>query len=259
MSNLFITNVKTILTAPGGIDLVVVKIETNEPGLYGLGCATFTQRIYAVQSAIDEYLAPFLIGKDPARIEDIWQSAAVSGYWRNGPVMNNALSGIDMALWDIKGKQAGLPVYELLGGKCRDGIALYVHTDGADEVEVEDSARAKMEEGYQYIRCQMGMYGGAGTDDLRLIANRMVKAKNIQPKRSPRTKAPGSILIRKPMRKAFRVCLIICAINWVSAWSYSMMPMNVLRRLMPFIWLKRWSLISFSSLKIRLLPRIRSG
>jgi len=191
VSNLFITNVKTILTAPGGIDLVVVKIETNEPGLYGLGCATFTQRIYAVQSAIDEYLAQFLIGKDPARIEDIWQSAAVSGYWRNGPVMNNALSGIDMALWDIKGKQAGLPVYELLGGKCRDGIALYVHTDGADEVEVEDSARAKMEEGYQYIRCQMGMYGGAGTDDLRLIANRMVKAKNIQPKRSPRTKAPG--------------------------------------------------------------------
>lgn len=144
-----------------------------------------------MQSAIDEYLAPFLIGKDPARIEDIWQSAAVSGYWRNGPVMNNALSGIDMALWDIKGKQAGLPVYELLGGKCRDGIALYVHTDGADEAEVEDSARAKMEEGYQYIRCQMGMYGGAGTDDLRLIATRMVKAKNIQPKRSPRNKAPG--------------------------------------------------------------------
>ncbi|ECY5949579.1 starvation-sensing protein RspA, partial [Salmonella enterica subsp. enterica serovar Enteritidis] len=163
MSNLKITNVKTILTAPGGIDLAVVKIETNEPGLYGLGCATFTQRIFAVKSAIDEYMAPFLVGKDPTRIEDIWQSGVVSGYWRNGPIMNNALSGVDMALWDIKGKLAGMPVYDLLGGKCRDGIPLYCHTDGGDEVEVEDNIRARMEEGYQYVRCQMGMYGGAGT------------------------------------------------------------------------------------------------
>ncbi len=85
MSNLKITAVKTILTAPGGIDLAVVKVETNQPGLYGLGCATFTQRIHAVKTAIDEYMAPFLIGKDPARIEDIWQSACVSGYWRSGP------------------------------------------------------------------------------------------------------------------------------------------------------------------------------
>ena len=191
MSNLRITNVKTILTAPGGIDLAVVKVETSEPGLYGLGCATFTQRIFAVKSAIDEYMAPFLIGKDPTRIEDIWQSAAVSGYWRNGPIMNNALSGVDMALWDIKGKLAGMPVYDLLGGKCRDGIPLYCHTDGGDEVEVEDNIRARMEEGYQYVRCQMGMYGGAGTDDLKLIATQLARAKNIQPKRSPRSKTAG--------------------------------------------------------------------
>lgn len=117
MQNLKITDVRTILTAPGGIDLAVVKIETNEPGLYGLGCATFTQRIVAVEKAVNEYMKPFLIGKNPARIEDIWQSACVSGYWRNGPIMNNALSGIDMALWDLKGKVAGLPVYELLGGE----------------------------------------------------------------------------------------------------------------------------------------------
>lgn len=191
MQNLKITDVRTILTAPGGIDLAVVKIETNEPGLYGLGCATFTQRIVAVEKAVNEYMKPFLIGKNPARIEDIWQSACVSGYWRSGPIMNNALSGIDMALWDLKGKVAGLPVYELLGGKCRDGVPLYRHTDGADEIEVEDNIHSAIAEGYQYVRCQMGMYGGAGTDDLKLIASKLARAKNIQPKRSPANKTAG--------------------------------------------------------------------
>ncbi|WP_131865324.1 enolase C-terminal domain-like protein [Biostraticola tofi] len=191
MSHLKITGVKTILTAPGGIDLAVVKVETNQPGLYGLGCATFTQRIHGVKTVIDEYMSPFLVGKDPSRIEDIWQSASVSGYWRSGPIMNNALSGVDMALWDIKGKVAGLPVYELLGGRCRDGIPLYCHTDGGDEFEVEDAIRARMEEGFQHVRCQMGMYGGAGTDDLKLIATQLARAKNILPKRSPRVSTPG--------------------------------------------------------------------
>jgi mannonate dehydratase len=191
MNELQIRDVKVILTAPGGIDLVVVKVETNEPGLYGLGCATFTQRIYAVKSAIEDYLKPFVIGKDPRRIEDIWQSASVSGYWRNGPIMNNALSGIDMALWDIKGKLANLPVYELLGGKCRDGIPLYRHADGADEKEVEENILALMEEGYQYARCQMGMYGGSGTTDKKLINTIYEKSKNITSKRSPKNSQPG--------------------------------------------------------------------
>ncbi|QHT61370.1 starvation-sensing protein RspA [Paenibacillus lycopersici] len=160
MSNLTIRDVKTILTAPEGINLVVVKIETSEPGLYGLGCATFTQRYLAVATAIEEYLKPFLIGKDPHRIEDLWQTAMVSSYWRNGPVLNNALSGVDMALWDLKGKIAGLPVYQLLGGKCREAAAVYRHADGRDEREVEENVRKFMEQGLRYVRCQMGGYGG---------------------------------------------------------------------------------------------------
>ncbi|MBB75738.1 MAG: starvation-sensing protein RspA, partial [Planctomycetaceae bacterium] len=117
-----IENVKTILTAPAGIRLVVVKIETNEPGLYGLGCATFTQRARVVETAVDKYLRPFLLGKDVTQIEDIWQSSFVSSYWRNGPVLYNAMSGVDMALWDILGKRAGLPVYDLFGGKSRRAV-----------------------------------------------------------------------------------------------------------------------------------------
>lgn len=155
-----ITDVRVILTAPVASRLIVVKIETSEPGLYGLGCATFTQRHLAVRCAVEDFLKPFLIGKDPQRSEDLWHTAWVNSYWRNGPVLNNALSGMDMALWDIKGKIAGLPVYQLLGGKCREGAAVYRHADGRDEVHVEDNVRALMEQGFHYIRCQMGGYGG---------------------------------------------------------------------------------------------------
>jgi mannonate dehydratase len=160
MSKITIRDVRVILTAPTGINLVVVKVETSEPGLYGLGCATFTQRSLAVKSAIEDYVKACVVGKDVQRIEDIWQLVYQNAYWRNGAVLNNALSGLDMALWDIKGKLANMPVYELLGGKCREGVAVYRHCDGSEPAEVEDRARAYMEQGYMYLRCQLGGYGG---------------------------------------------------------------------------------------------------
>lgn len=158
-SRMKISDVKVILTAPERIRLVVVKVETSEDGLYGYGCATFTQRPLAVKTAVEEYLRPFLIGKDPNNIEDIWQSSFVSSYWRNGPVLNNAIGGVDMALWDIKGKLAGMPVYQLLGGKCRFAADLYAHASGRDFQQVEEEVRKWMERGYRHIRVQVSVPG----------------------------------------------------------------------------------------------------
>ena len=155
-----IKDVKTIVTQPAGSRLVIVKITTSENGLYGLGCATFTQRFHAVHAAIEKHLKPFLIGRDVDRIEEIWQMSMVNGYWRNGPVLNNAISGVDQALWDIKGKRAGMPVYQLLGGKCREAADTYSHANGRDKREVVESVRHYMEQGYRHIRVQMGGYGG---------------------------------------------------------------------------------------------------
>jgi mannonate dehydratase len=157
-----IRDVRVITTQPSGQRLVIVKLITSEPGLYGLGCATFTQRFHAVVAALEGHLKPFVLGRDVSRIEEIWQMAMVNGYWRNGPVLNNGISGIDQALWDIKGKIAGMPVYDLLGGKCREAAAVYTHADGREPKEVEENVRKFMAEGYRYIRIQMGGYGGRG-------------------------------------------------------------------------------------------------
>ena len=155
-----ITKVRAILTAPDGITLVVVKVETDQDGLYGLGCATFTQRPTLVARAVDEYLAPLLEGRDPRNSEDLWRLMYVNSYWRNGPVLNNAISGVDMALWDIKGKIANMPVYDLLGGKCREAAMVYRHADGRDPQEVLENVLKYQEQGALAVRCQMGGYGG---------------------------------------------------------------------------------------------------
>ena len=157
-----IRDIKTILTQPAGSRLIIVKVLTSEPGLYGLGCATFTQRFHAVHAAIEKHLKPFALGRDVSRIEELWQMAMVHGYWRNGPVLNNAISGIDQALWDIKGKMANMPVYELLGGKTREAAAVYTHANGRTPEEVADNVKQFMEDGYRYVRIQMGGYGGKG-------------------------------------------------------------------------------------------------
>jgi mannonate dehydratase len=157
-----IKSVKAIATAPENSNLIVVKIETTEPGLYGLGCATFTQRAAVVVTAINTYLSEFAVGKDVDTIEDMWNSFYVSSYWRNGPVLNNVISGMDEALWDIKGKRANMPVYQLLGGKSRFAVECYEHANGTTPEAVATDVQKYMDMGFRHVRIQQGGYGGTG-------------------------------------------------------------------------------------------------
>jgi mannonate dehydratase len=157
-----IKDVQVIATAPAGSRLTVVKILTDQDGLYGYGCGTFTQRAEVVNVAVEKYLRPFLLGKPADRIDDLWQAMHNSSYWRNGPVLNNAISGVDQALWDIKGRQAGMPVYQLLGGKCREAADCYSHASGAEIPQVIESARRIMAQGFRHVRVQVGVPGMDG-------------------------------------------------------------------------------------------------
>ncbi len=207
-----IRDIQTILTAPDGIRLVVVKVHTSEPGLYGVGCATFTQRAAVVHTAIEQYLKPFLIGRDVDEIEDIWQSSYVSSYWRNGPVLFNAMSGVDIALWDIKGKRAGMPVYQLLGGKCRLGAACYYHAEGRDFQEAEDNARKGMALGYRHIRVQASVPG------LATYGSPAAGARGDRPATVGPT-APGAIWDSAPYVRWCRSSSSTCAPRLAMTWS----------------------------------------
>src|ERR1700738_231043 len=152
-----IIDAKVIVCSPGR-NFVTLKV-TTEDGIYGLGDATLNGRELAVASYLTDHVIPLLIGRDARRIEDIWQYLYKGAYWRRGPVTMTAIAAVDTALWDIKGKVAGLPLYELLGGKSRDGVMVYCHANGRDVAETIDSVAAHMAQGYRAIRAQSGVPG----------------------------------------------------------------------------------------------------
>ncbi|MDQ8758103.1 D-galactonate dehydratase family protein [Sphingosinicella sp. LHD-64] len=156
-----ITGARVIVTSPGR-NFVTLKIETKD-GLTGLGDATLNGRELAVASYLTDHVIPCLIGRDAHRIEDIWQYLYRGAYWRRGPVTMSAIAAVDMALWDIKGKAAGLPLYQLLGGASREGCMVYGHANGTTIEETIDNALHYKEQGYRAIRLQSGVPGLAST------------------------------------------------------------------------------------------------
>src|SRR5258708_2747605 len=152
-----IKDISVIETAPAGVRLSVVKVTTDQAGLYGYGCATFTQRADLIKPAVERYLKPLLVGKPADRIEDTWQMTYFSSYWKNGPDLNNAISGVDQALWDIKGRQANMPIYQLFGGKCREAVDTYGHASGGEIQQTIDSAKQYIAQRFRHVRVQVGV------------------------------------------------------------------------------------------------------
>jgi mannonate dehydratase len=154
-----IKDIQVIAVQPGGSRLSVVKVVTDQDGLYGYGCATFSMRAEVVNVAVDRYLKPLLVGKPANRIEDNWQMCQNSAQWRFGPVLNNAISGVDEALWDIRGRQLGMPVYELLGGKCREAADTYWGLENIEPAKAIEGVRKAMAQGFRNFRAFIRMPG----------------------------------------------------------------------------------------------------
>jgi mannonate dehydratase len=150
-----IEQAEVVVTSPGR-NFVTLKLVTSD-GVVGYGDATLNGREQAVVAYLREHVSPLLIDRDAHRIEDTWQYLYRGAYWRGGPVAMTAISAVDVALWDIKGKVAGLPVYQLLGGACRDGCLAYAHASGRDLDELLDAVAAKLELGYRAVRAQAGV------------------------------------------------------------------------------------------------------
>ncbi|WP_327238189.1 D-galactonate dehydratase family protein [Streptomyces sp. NBC_01317] len=146
-----------LVTSPGR-NFVTLRL-TTEDGVTGLGDGTLNGRELAVESYLRAHVAPLLIGRDAGRIEDIWQYLYRGAYWRRGPVTMAAVAAVDTALWDIKAKTAGMPLYQLLGGASRSGALAYGHASGRDVPEILDSVRAHLERGYRAVRIQSGIPG----------------------------------------------------------------------------------------------------
>lgn len=195
MIKTIITKVECFVTNPHRHNLVVVKVSTDQ-GVVGLGCATYQQRPLVVKTLVDDYLAPLLIGKDANRIEDLWTMMNYSGYWRQGPILNSGIGGIDMALWDIKAQLAKMPLYQLFGGATKDALALYTHADGETIEEVQQKVKAMVQDGFRYIRCQLGLYGGNDTCN-HLAKNKQEKEVYYDPNRYSQGVAKLFSAIRK--------------------------------------------------------------
>src|SRR5689334_13144698 len=152
-----ITDAKVFVCSPGR-NFVTLKIYTDD-GVYGLGDCTLNGRELSVASYLTDHVIPCLIGRDPHQVEDIWQYLYRGAYWRRGPVTMSAIAAVDTALWDIKAKAAGLPLYQLLGGRSRTGVMVYGHANGADIAETVDEVGKYIAMGYKAIRAQCGVPG----------------------------------------------------------------------------------------------------
>lgn len=156
-----IVDARVFVCSPGR-NFVTLKITTDE-GIYGLGDATLNGRELAVASYLNDHVLPCLVGRDPFQTEDIWQYLYRGAYWRKGPVTMTAISAVDVALWDIKGKALGQPLYNLLGGRCREGVTVYCHANGRDVEETCDKVAEHLAMGYRAVRVQSGVPGLAST------------------------------------------------------------------------------------------------